>query len=577
MKNKKKFSLFTLLSFTYILFSCTSTTTTTNAHTGEAKGDGNASTLTVIEEPDNEGEFTLTTEDGSFTQDGNIYTITKAGTYLATGKLEQGQILVQASEDEEVELQLSNATITNNSDSPIKAESADKVKVKAVKDTSNLIQDNRSKKTVDDDTVGEAAIYASCDLTLNGQGTLIVQGNYNNGVQSSDDLTLKNQYLQVEAYNNALKGNDSVTIEEGGNFKLISTAGDGIKTENSDISSKGNQKGNVTISAGTMDITANNDGIDAAYNIYVYQEGDIQPNIYIASGNYTAPTSKSGQGGWDHSTSSSESYKGMKADNEITIQAGVIDILSQEDALHANYGNTLENNEKGLGNVTIEGGTINIQAGDDGIHADNTIALKGGTLNIDMAYEGLEANFMEISGGYNTIYAVDDGVNASKKINQTPKITVTGGRLDVTVSSGDTDGIDSNGSYVQTGGVVIARAPGNSGNMNMGAIDADSGVSIQGGTLLIVGAYGNITASSSVLTKTWGSSSMQGGGGGRPFATNNSSISLPKGDISVNLDITVDFYLASTASQFAIYTSNAQKNVTYSVTSGSTTITNFTF
>ena len=88
-------------------------------------------------------------------------------------------------------------------------------------------------------------------------------------------------------------------------------------------------------------------------------------------------------------------------------------------------------------------------------------------------------------------------MNASKKINQTPTIEVSGGYLDVSVSpSGDTDGIDSNGNYTQTGGVVIARGP-NSGNMS--AIDADGTVSISGGTLIVLG-YGNVKTSGSIKT-----------------------------------------------------------------------------
>ena len=133
-------------------------------------------------------------------------------------------------------------------------------------------------------------------------------------------------------------------------------------------------------------------------------------------------------------------------------------------------------------------------SGADAIHADNTLNISGGTIVIDSAYEGLEANIINISGGKTIVAANDDGVNACSG-NSTPIINVTGGYLDVTVSAnGDVDGIDSNGSYKQTGGIVITRGP----NSQMAcAIDADGSVSMTGGTLIILG-YGRVSTGNSV-------------------------------------------------------------------------------
>ena len=122
--------------------------------------------------------------------------------------------------------------------------------------------------------------------------------------------------------------------------------------------------------------------------------------------------------------------------------------------------------------------------------------ITGGTVSIDSAYEGLEANVINMSGGKTTVAANDDGVNATKGVSD-PAVNVTGGYLDVTVSPNvDTDGIDSNGTYTQTGGVVIARGPN---NQNMAAIDADRSVTISGGTLIVLG-YGRVSTGSSVKT-----------------------------------------------------------------------------
>ena len=122
--------------------------------------------------------------------------------------------------------------------------------------------------------------------------------------------------------------------------------------------------------------------------------------------------------------------------------------------------------------------------------------IAGGIINIDSSYEGLEANIINISGGTSYVKANDDGVNAKSGI-ATPQVNITGGYLDVTVSpNGDTDGIDSNGTYTQSGGIVITRGP----NSEMAAaLDADGTKTITGGTLIILG-YGNVSRGSGVNT-----------------------------------------------------------------------------
>ena len=143
--------------------------------------------------------------------------------------------------------------------------------------------------------------------------------------------------------------------------------------------------------------------------------------------------------------------------------------------------------------------------GSDGIHADNTLTISDGTVAIDSAFEGLEASFIVVKGGNTTVFATDDGVNACKKVTSLPSITVEGGYLFVNVSpSGDTDGIDSNGTYTQSGGVVISCGPGSaSGGMGGGAwaLDTDKGVTLKGGTLILFGGMEN-TPSNQGMTKT---------------------------------------------------------------------------
>lgn len=487
------------------------------------------------------GNFTVTsdTSDG-VTQSGSVYTITKAGEYTVAGLLSEGQLIVDAGDEDEVTIVLNGTSITCSSGSPIYVKNASEVKIKSEENSFNEVIDKRAEATEDSsDDAGNAAIYATCDLKLVGKGALVVTGNYNNGIQSKDDLSIKNVIVKVTAVNNAVKGNDAVDIESG-NIIAISAKGDGIKTSNSSISNKGKQKGIVTITGGNIDIYAACDGIDAAYGVDISGDGNL--NIYTdtyseyseevtssgsssgtstsrdSSANKTASantvsyvaasdTIANAPGGFggnkaggdrpgmpgdfnESGNSSGQSYstKGIKAESEINISGFTINVCSTEDGIHANSDSgVLETGEDGKGTIVINGGTITISSGDDGMHADKQLDVNDGYINIVTSYEGLEAMTINLNGGKIYVYATDDGINACTGDGKTsPIINVTGGYIDVTTASGDTDGIDSNGNYVQTGGMVLVKGGSSSGNVS-GSIDVDGTVTITGGTCVALG------------------------------------------------------------------------------------------
>ena len=499
------------------------------------------------------GDFTVTsdTSDG-VTQSGSVYTITKAGEYTVTGLLSEGQLIVDAGDEDEVTIVLNGTSITCSSGSPIYVKNASKVEIKSEDNSFNEVIDNRTEATEDSsDDAGNAAIYATCDLKLVGKGALVVTGNYNNGIQSKDDLSIKNVIVKVTAVNNAVKGNDAVDIESG-NIIAISAKGDGIKTSNSSISNKGKQKGIVTITGGNIDIYAACDGIDAAYGVDISGDGNL--NIYtdtyseyseeVTSSGSSSGTSASrnssanktasantvsyvaasdtianapggfgggNMGGMDgqnggnkaggdrpgmpgdfnesgNSSGQSYSTKGIKAESEINISGFTINISSTDDGIHANSDSgVLETGEDGKGTIVINGGSITISSGDDGMHADKQLDVNDGYINVVTSFEGLEAITINLNGGKIYVYATDDGINACTGDGKTsPIVNVTGGYIDVTTASGDTDGIDSNGNYVQTGGFVLVKGGSSSGNVS-GSIDVDGTVTITGGTCVALG------------------------------------------------------------------------------------------
>ena len=210
----------------------------------------------------------------------------------------------------------------------------------------------------------------------------------------------------------------------------------------------------------------------------------------------------------DTSTADSDttvSTKGIKAGNALLIQQGTFVIDSADDAIHSNY------------SVTIDGGSFQLSSGDDGIHAEAYLNINGGTTTIAESYEGLEAAQIHISGGTTQVFSSDDGLNATGgssfelvdgllvlkdisssdteqtfggrggmfEVEDNCDITISGGNLTVTTSNGD--GIDSNGSLNVSGGTVLVFGSSSGGE---GALDYTGSSSISGGTLVALGSSG---------------------------------------------------------------------------------------
>ena len=524
----------------------------------------------------------LSTKDGTFTKEGDVYKLTSAGTYVVSGKVE-GQILVEAGEDDEVVIELNDASISYNQDSPIKVLTAGKVEISAKKDTSNLITDNRNAKTVDTTTLGEGAIYAKTNLKLKGTGTLVVTGNYNNGVHTTKDLTIQKLTLKVTGYNNAIKGNNSVTITSG-EVQAYAKTGNGIKTEDSDLSSKGKQRGTISIQGGTVYVDSLHDAVDASYNVEIDEiDSEVPTTVSVKTGTNSTYYSKS--------TFKTDSEKGLKAQNDIVINKGTVVVAASDDAVHANYGDTLDNGSKGTGNITINDGLIQVASGDDGLHADNTLTINGGKIVVTGSTEGYEANYININGGYSYIYGTDDGVNCSKKSFNNCAFTMTDGYLDVAVKNGDTDGIDSNGNVTITGGIIVTRgSPGTSASGMSTGLDVDGTCTMSGGTLIAFnGLEKTPTTSSGVLyagtsgANSGGQGGFPGGGGpgGRPGqgggSSTTSSVTLQAGTYVLSGDgLNVSFTNDYTYGNFQVYSSKLTTNSTYSLSRNGTSVLSWT-
>ena len=415
----------------------------------------------------------------------NTITVTKGGTYQLNGTLSNGQLVVNASDTDKVELQLNGVEITSQTTAPIFIMNADKTTLTLMDGTKNIITD-ASTYVYEDATTDEpnAAIFSKDDLKIDGTGSLTVNANYNNGIASKDDLDIKNGNITITAINNGLKGKDSIEIENG--TFVIKSGGDAIKSENTTDTTKGW----ITINGGNFDLVATGDGIQAETNLVV-NNGSF--NIETGGGSENSSSTSSGWGQWappgyqetNSDTEETTSAKALKAGVNVTIEGGTFNIDSSDDAIHTND------------SIVINGGELIISSGDDGIHADTTLEINGGKIDIKKSYEGLESVTLTINDGNIHLVASDDGMNAAggndnSAMNNRPgknhfssgngMIFLNGGYVYLDATG---DGIDANGSIEMTNGTVIVNGPTNGGN---GILDYDSNFDISGGLLIGAGS-----------------------------------------------------------------------------------------
>lgn len=270
----------------------------------DGKFEGNTTdadfTVTYVSGTKNAYKYDDTSKTLTFT------TLSADSVYTISGKL-NGNIIIDVGESYKLDLELTDFALRSSKTNPIFVNSGNEVKLTAKKDTKNYIYDERTAVDTTQTGVYGGSVHAIVDLEICGRGELFVQSKNNNGIQTTKDLQVKNLSLVVECQDNALKGKDSVTVENCSTL-LVAKTGDAIKTEATDIStSTSKQRGTVSILGGTHNIFAANDGIDAAYDVIIdngsYIDDSTQKTVSVATNiniytdkysNYTEENSNSG-------------------------------------------------------------------------------------------------------------------------------------------------------------------------------------------------------------------------------------------------------------------------------------------
>ena len=413
---------------------------------------------------------------------GSKVTITEEATYVISGNLSNGMLIVDAKDTAKLQLVFNGVDITSKTSAALYILEADKVVVTLASGTTNTLANGGSFTAIDDNDI-DATVFSKQDLTLNGNGSLTVTSPAGHGIVSKDDLVITGGTYTVNSASHGLDANDSVRIV---NATLNIDAGkDAVRAENNDDASKGF----IYVSSGTIKGEAEGDGIAAGAYMQI-AGGTIDLLVGGGSENSTKEHSdsfggfmgggrpgggnRSGTSTTSSSNDSGTSMKGLKAANSLLISGGNITLNSADDTIHSDV------------SVIINGGTFTLTSGDDGIHAEDTLTVTAGTIEITECYEGLEAMHIDVQGGNIKLKATDDGLNAAGGTDQSGN---TGGR-DGMFGGGGFGGrgsSNSNGSIKVSGGTLYINSSGD-------GMDANGTIEISGGHTTVTGPTQGDTA-----------------------------------------------------------------------------------
>lgn len=433
---KRKVVLAFLLTGALVLSGCSKTNNSNKTSSGSTSTDSSAQGIDVSNMfsdrdkeigYDEENSTVIKLSDDSTTCDsdavqisGNTVTIIDEGTYILSGTLTDGMVIVDAEDTDKVQLVLDGVDITSAESAAIYVREADKVFITTASDSQNTLTNGGTYTAIDDNNI-DAAIFSKSDLTLNGAGSLTITAKAGHGVVSKDDLVLTSGTYQIDAASHGLSGKDSVRIASG-SYTIVSGK-DGIHAENADDTSLGF----VYLADGAFDITSDGDGISAGNwlqadgGVYTVKAGGGSENVQKSDGEW-----QFGPGQQTESTDTTEedtvSMKAIKAAGELILKGGKYSLDSADDTIHSNA------------NITISDGEFTLASGDDGIHADSATTISGGTIDITESYEGIEGLSIDITGGETYVSGPTNDGNSALDYNGTG--TVTGGIFIAAGSSG---------------------------------------------------------------------------------------------------------------------------------------------
>ena len=420
---------------------------------------------------------------------GNQAILQQDGTYIFRGTLNDGMIVVNASETSKIQIVLDGVDITSKTYAAIYVIEADKVVVTLAEGSDNKLSSGESFTQLDSNNV-DATVFSKADLTFNGAGKLHIESPAAHGIVSKDDLVFAGGTYTVNAAWRGIDANDSVRCA--GTYLAVQSGKDAIRAKNDTDTTLGY----VYINDAQMDISASGDGISAS------------SNIQIDAGKFSI---KAGVGVDLAANPNAPSAKSLKASGNLLVVNGEFNFESVEDTVNVN------------GNLILAAGKFDVKSGDDAFHADKNFYAVSAEVKVTECYEGIEAVNVEIRAGKIDITSKDDAINAAGGkdstgtddafASATGSLKISGGETNIN-SNGD--GFDVKGEFGMTGGLVRVSVSAKDGNSTY---DYETGGDISGGVFIATG-------SSSVVSV--------------PTATSQGVISVNAGSKEAGVEIKVE-------------------------------------
>lgn len=392
--------------------------------------------------------------------DGTTVTITAGGTYVLSGQISAGQVVVNA-DGEKVQLVLDGASVTSSDSAAILVRAAKKVWLTLADGTQNKLATSGSFAE-DDECSIDGAVWCKSDLTINGTGALKVSSAEGHGIVCKDELALVSGDVEVEAARHAVQAQDAACVVAG-TWSL--TAGtDGIHCGDDEDA----EKGSVLIVGGTVSIDAGSDGVDAA-NVLEVDGGEV--TVSAADDGLHSERALQVDGG---TVTVAKSYEGLEG-STVTVNGGVIDVTSSDDGVNAAGDPTGDSSAEvtGVGAFGPEAAGEQPEAAANGGQAPTG----GGQAPADVGGQA------PVAGG-------------GMDYDSTAQVTINGGKLTIQASG---DGIDSNGDLTVTGGETYVFGPTSDGD---GSLDFAGTGTVTGGVVTCAGSSG--------MAQNFGDASTQG-------------------------------------------------------------------
>ena len=368
---------------------------------------------------------------------GSTVTITAEGTYIFSGSLSDGQIIVEADDADKVQIVLDGASVTSSTSAAIYVKSADKVFVTTAKGTDNTLA-NSGSFTADGDTNIDGAVFAKDDITFNGSGSLKVESPAGHGIVGKDDVKLAGGTITINAAQHGVQANDSVRVAEA-SITINAESKDGVHVSDSADEEEGTTSDSFFYMAdGSLSISAGDDGIHAD------AEADIEGGTIDVTG----------------------SYEGIEA-LVINVSGGDIKVAASDDGFNAAGGSSQSSGDATFGSDDWFGG-----GGFDDGGSDGQINISGGSIYITAGGDGVDSNgSVTISGGYTVVCGPTQGDTSVLDCNTTASIT--------------------GGTFIGTGGAGMAE---NFSDAEQGVITVSVGNQSAGSTVTLTDADGNMLA-----------------------------------------------------------------------------------